>query len=155
MPHHLHNRDGYYSSDPWLSLIGLGKNSERLISFLNYYRINLSAGEIKVYNNQITLHNFYDKGISITFIKDAVNSIDFYQNHYKFQTVAIDMPLPFAITLDYSGEQFTAKFGTPNRQGGGHASEDVWFRYHHLQIDLNTTSWDRAHLSSWKAITIF
>ncbi|KAH3674226.1 hypothetical protein WICMUC_003468 [Wickerhamomyces mucosus] len=140
--------------DIWFSIIGLERFSRELNDFLRAKSVDLEAAEKKIYGST-TYYNLYQSGISICFVNLKLDSIDFYQIDKKFKSVDESL-LPLEVKHTTTGKTLVEKFGEPLEKGGGFNDKmDIWLRWERIQAEINDRSWETAHNSIWKSITIF
>lgn len=144
----------HVAEDEWLAVVGLPKGSPDLTRFLKSKGIDLAKGEERIFGDT-TLNNLHEDGISFAFVKDKLDSIDFFQIDKKFKPVKEEL-LPFGITETTLGKDLVEKFGEPLEKGGGiNTKMDIWLRWGNVQVELDDQSWETAKSAKWKSATIF
>lgn len=135
----------------WFDLIGVEIEDEKFIKFVDNLQICMNDAEIKKVGDSF-LYNFYKIGLSMNFINNKLDSIDFFGIDSKFNQIDESL-LPLDIKLSTTGKNLIELFGEPLEKGGG--SIDIWLRWKNFQIDLNDKNWNYASNATRKSITIF
>ncbi|KAA8912281.1 hypothetical protein TRICI_003561 [Trichomonascus ciferrii] len=140
----------------WQQVLGKSRASEELRQI--YDKSSLKDPEtIRTYPDGAEYHCFFKVGVAICFMKDKVDSVDFYK-HDKLYTTVPSSLLPSGISLEMTGEEFVGKYGEPSEKAGGFQKHmDIWLRWPEsgIQVEFQERDWDAGQKKSWSGLTLF
>lgn len=140
----------------WLELLGCSIESDLWKGKLRDVGVeHWESAMIRRFSSDTILYNYHNEGISLCFVKDKLDSIDFFWKDQTFKPCQFT-DLPFDLSRTITARELVEKLGEPEEKGGGiNAKMDIWLRWKHLQVEIDERSWEAAHNATCKSFTIF
>lgn len=140
----------------WQQVLGKPRESEELRHVYDQFGLT-DPEKIKIYSDGAEYHCFFKVGVAICFMKDRVDSVDFYKHDKMYATVSSSL-LPSGITPEMTGEEFVETYGEPSEKAGGFQQRmDIWLRWSDacIQVEFQERDWDTLHKKPWSSLTLF